>query len=147
MNLVVWLLLILPTAALTLQRNCASTIKGCCWIIGHVSANRWYLVFLSSHGIDLGLPVLRIFGWVLQVLLLPDTLHRKHQKNWKMPNKINPMDWQRPTSGGKTCWQIFFHRSFGSLACREVMSTSVVRGDPNVRRETWQTWVATLECC
>lgn len=88
MNLVVWLLLILPTVAWTLQGNSVSTIKGCWWITGHVCASRVYLVFLGSHGIDLGLAVLGIFGWVLQVLLV-FFLHRKHQKSSKTRNK-NP---------------------------------------------------------
>lgn len=59
----------------------------------------------------------------------------------KIRTTINTMVPHRPTSWGKTRPQIFFHRSFGFLACREVASTSVVQGDPNMRVESFHTGV------
>lgn len=63
------------------------------------------------------------------------------RKAQRRATKINNMTLHRPTSGGKTQPQTFLHRSFGFLACSEVMSTSVAHGEPNVRAESLQTWV------
>lgn len=67
-------------------------------VVGELSdtcAHVAYLVFLSSHGVNLRLAVLRIFAWVFQVLLM-FFLHRKHQSSSKTCDK-NPQNDPPPT--------------------------------------------------